>query len=97
MEYKTEGCSLTVPDKITVRKQVQYSSAVGFAFEDKYRLEAWWEGAKVIIEKWDCELIKDHMKFDMDKATDPEQARIVGWAGVTCWQHMQKLDEIPKK
>ena len=97
MEYKTEGCSLTVKDTITVRDQLRYSSEVAFTLDIADRIVAWWEGAKLVIEKWECEQIEDYKTFDMDKSTNPEHARLIAWAATTVWSHMAQLKEVPKK
>lgn len=97
MKYKTEGCSLEVPDVITVRQQLQYTGTVSFVSENKDRLIAWWEAAKTVIDKWECEAMPDYIDFDIDASEDPEHTKIIGWVASTIWTHMNSLKEIPKK
>lgn len=97
MEYKTEGCSLTLPDTVTVREQLRYASAVSFEFDNKEKILAWWEGAKLIIDKWECEAIPDYKNFDIDTSEDPDHANIIAWAASTCFNHMMRLRNVPKK
>lgn len=96
MKYETEGCSFTIPDELTVRQQLRYSSVQAFA-TTREKLILMWEAAKTIIDDWECESIPDYEAFDLDASTDTDHTRIIGWAGLKAWTHMQMLGEIPKK
>ena len=95
MEYKNEklGCSFEVPDKVTVRQQLRYFSAVGTE-KDEPTFVQMWPGVGVLAENWQCELLPDP-KVSLDDITNPEQVRIVVWAGTTVFRHIDKLENVP--
>ena len=95
MEYKTEGCSFTIKDTVTVRDQLRYSGLVAFTTNSE-RILTLWEAAKPLITEWKCELIPDLEKYDMDEETNPKHAEIIAWASTKVWSHMNGLEEIPK-
>lgn len=95
MEYKTEGCSFTIKEVVTVRDQLRYSSGVAFASNTE-KILTLWQAAQDLIENWECEVIPYPMKYDLDSETDPKAAEIIAWAAMRVWTHMNKLEEIPK-
>lgn len=95
-EFKTKGCVFTIPESINVRGQLQYSSLVGFGVDPADRLEMLWEGAKLFINKWECDLIPSFSKVDLGDETNPEIGRIVGFVAARVWEHMTQLKEVPK-
>lgn len=96
MKYETEGCSFTIPDTLTVRQQLRYSGTV-ILYDVHDNLIRLWDGAKMLIEDWECEVIPDYEALDIEKETDPEIARIVAQVGLFAWGHMESLKGIEKK
>lgn len=104
MEYKNDslGVSFTVPDTVTVRKQLQYKRGINKAFvqevssdgDDFYPL--FFDGAKAVIENWQCELIPNINELNMDTATSPKVADIVFWTCNIVAGHMNNLEAVPK-
>ena len=84
-----------MPDVITVRKQLEYTGVISFS-GSRDRIVKWWDAAKTLIDEWECEEIEDYEAFDLDKSTNPEHARIIGWAATIVWQHMITLKDVPK-
>ncbi len=96
MEYKTEGCSFSIKDTVTVRDQLRYSGLVAFTTNAE-RILTLWDAAQPLITAWECELIPDLETYNMDEETNPKQAEIIAWVGTKVWSHMNGLEEIPKK
>lgn len=105
-EYKDEqlGVSFTVPDAISVRKQLQYRRAIGNAFssgvlapagEDNF-YPLFLVGAKVVIEGWQCEHLPVLNGLNFDEVTNPRVADVVFWTCNTVAGHMNRLEEVPK-
>jgi hypothetical protein len=94
MEFKQEGVRFTVPDKTTVRQQLAYFSVVS-GIDEAQTLERRWEGAKTLIEEWECELIPDK-DVELDELYSLEQTNILIWAGTKVVLHMNSLEETPK-
>lgn len=95
MIYEREDgkCSLEVPDRPTVRQQLNYFSTIG-GTEGNYLLR-WWVGAQSLITDWKCEALPDH-KTDLDKITDPTQTDVIIWAGLKVREHMNALEDLSK-
>lgn len=96
MEYerKNPDCKITVPDKITVRQQLEYFSLAGAA-AGREMLIRYWEGAKALITDWQCELLPD-MRTDLDKVTNPDVVSLIVWAGTQVKRHVNALEDVPK-
>ena len=94
-KYETTGCSFTIPDELTVRKQLYYSTTVAW-IDVKEILVKRFEAAKVIVEDWESEIIPDINTFNIDEATNTECTRIVVFVANQAWLHMHKLEEIEK-
>lgn len=94
MKFERENCNFEIPDRPTVRQQILYfGAATGLERIDS--MLRYWEGAKQLIQKWECEVMPDY-KISLDELTDPTQAQIVMWAGLQVVQYMNGLDDIPK-
>lgn len=95
MEYKNEdlGVSFTLPDKLTVRKQMEYFSSAGLA-HGKQLFERYWQGATAIIENWQCDVMK--LDVNLDEATDPKVAQIIIWSGLRVREYIDSLNDLPK-
>ena len=94
-ENEALGVSFELPERMSVRKQLEFRSRIANARgESSYT--RFWEAAAVIVDKWQCELIPDPAALDLDTADDPRVADIVQWAANTVAGHITGL-EIPSK
>jgi len=91
---KVPECKFTVPTRPTVRQQMEYFSACAGAREEKL-LTRFWEGAKVLVIDWNCEILPDYKK-DTDDMDNPAQAELITWAALQVKAHMDSLENIPK-
>lgn len=94
-KFTSEHASFTLPDDITVEKQLEYISIVT-AFSKKDRMKNYWIAAKELIEDWKCKLIPDLNEFDLAESTNPTHAQIVTWVGMKVYIHVNSLDDISK-
>lgn len=91
MEFNKPDYKFTVPDRPTVRQQLEYFSAgAGLPMALRH-----WEGAKTLIQSWECEKLPDH-KVDLDTISDPAATTIIIAAGADVVRFMNSLDEVPK-
>lgn len=97
MEKKNEalGVSFTLPDRVTVRMQLNYSSLAVTAYGQEL-FERFWNAARTVVQDWKCELVPDIDKLDLDAVDDPKIAEIVRWTGWEVKQYMDALENIPK-
>jgi len=95
MEFKRDDCTFSISDSLTVRQQLAWFSASS-GRERNDSLIRYWEGAKQLIVKWDCPLMPDYKKIDLDLLTDPRQTSIIIWVGIQVMMYIDKLEEIPK-
>ena len=95
MEFKRENPSarFSVPDKITVRQQLQYFSEARSA--DRPVFERLWVGASLLITDWECEIMPDY-KISLDDISDPNVTDVLIWAGLAVMRHIDSLDNISK-
>jgi len=96
MEYKNDELSarFTVPDKLTVRQQLQYYSTVAFS-DKKDMVERSFEGAKLLIDEWHCDLLPS-LDDSLDEVTNPLVADVILWATRKVREHVSQLRELPK-
>lgn len=96
MEYKSQehNASFEISDRVTVREQLKYFDAVTRVPEHE-RFIKYWEGAKLLITKWQCPAMPD-MNADIDGISDPQATSAIVWAGVMVKMHIDKLTAIPK-
>jgi hypothetical protein len=96
VEFTKENpsCIFTVPDRPTVRQQMEYFSATAGAAGSQI-LTRYWLGAKVLIQDWKCDELP---KFDVDinSIDNPSQTEIMIWAAMQVKAHMDGLENIPK-
>ena len=95
-EYNDDelGVRLTIPDEIPVRQQLRYRSASAFYHRaDAY--ERFWEGAKELIDEWECEALPDK-SVSLDEVTDPAVTDIIFWACNAVSGHLNRLGDVPK-
>lgn len=97
MEFKRKkpDCKFTVPDRPTVRQQLEYFSLAGGA-SDQDMLVRYWLGTVALIEAWECKLMPDY-NVDIDELDNPEITNIMVWAGLQIRQHINSLDSLSKK
>lgn len=93
-ERENPRCRFTIPERPTVRQQLEYYSlAGGLSVADM--LMRYWNGAKALILEWQCEELPDY-KADLDSITSAKAAEVVIWAGMQVRNYMVSLDELPK-
>lgn len=92
MDFTNElhKCKFTIPDRPSVRQQLAYYSAM-----ERDTFLRFWNGARALIEKWDCELLPD-VNADLEKETNPSIAHMAIWVGIEVSKYMSALDDIPK-
>lgn len=93
-EREQPKCSFTVPDRPTVRQQLEYLSLAGGAAGRKM-LERYWEGAVALIQTWDCEIFPD-WRVALDDVDNPDIVDVLVWAGLKVRNHINSLDNVPK-
>ena len=96
-EFKNDNLSarFTVPDRPTVRQQLAYYSRV-IQSTGTVDFEKYWEGAKVLIEEWECEKIPDYGSVNLDKIDDPEITHIIVWVGMQVKMHFDTVERVEK-
>ena len=95
MEYTNEELKTTfsVPDVVTVRRQLVYFSNSGDSSEERFvRI---WNAAKTLIENWKSEVLPD-ININLDEITNPDATALIVWAGLRVMVHMNSLKEVPK-
>ena len=93
MKFEREGCTFEVPDRPTVRQQLEYFSATAGTAGNQM-LVRFWMGAREVITNWECEALPD-IKVDLDDLTDPTQTDIIIWAGLQVKTHFNSLEDLP--
>lgn len=93
-EREEPQCSFEIPDRPTVRQQLEYFSATAGAAGNQMLIR-FWAGATQIITKWECEVLPDY-KASLDDLTSPKQTDIIVWAGVQVRNFFNTLDDVPK-
>ena len=112
MEVKVKelGLKFSVPDRPTVRQQLNYN---GHIFANRLTDVFWrnWQAATALIEDWDCKAIPDFkLVYDMrmaedeaeqgavylDEATDPTITNILIRVGNEVAVHVAGLEDMPK-
>ena len=83
----------TVPDKITVRQQLQYFSEARVPGQPLF--ERFWLGARPLIIDWQCEIMPDK-NIDLETITDPDVTQVIIWAGIQVKTHIDSLENIAK-
>lgn len=93
--FSNEDVYFTVPTRPTVRQQLAYlgGAAVLPGADLFIRL---WEGAKALIDDWECKDLPDINEVDLDEIEDPAATAVIVWVGMRVSKHMNKLDEVPK-
>ena len=97
MLYRNEilDVSFSVPDALTVRKQLRYHSLSGYR-GDGGRFGDLWNAALELVEAWKCPLVPDPRALNPDQSTDPNVATVMIWTGSTVWRHVALLEAVPK-
>lgn len=88
-------CRFTLPDRPTVRQQLAYYAATRAARAGHDEYAVYWEGARALIQTWDCPALPDPAA-SLDELTNPEQALVVLWAGLMVRAHINGLENVPK-
>lgn len=94
MEFETDGVRFTIPDKITVRQQLEYGGKM--AFSSDQRIVKMFQAAVDLIEEWESDIIEDIKTFDIDKSTSRKHAEICSWVGTQVYIYMQQIEDVPK-
>ena len=91
---KERGVRFTLPDSITVRDQLHYYGVIAESLTlDTY--ERYWEGAKLLIENWECKKLPD-IQVDLGEINDPKITTLVLWVGTQVLTHMGDLGAVSK-
>jgi hypothetical protein len=95
MEFTRQNPSarFVVPDKITVRQQLQYFSEARVPSRPVF--ERLWLGAVPLITEWHCDIMPDH-ETNLDELTNPDITNVLVWAGVKVKEHIDSLDLLEK-
>ena len=95
VEHVHKLVRFTIPEKPTVRQQLAYLGEASVLPSAEMFLRLW-EGAVALIEDWECKLLPDLQKIDIDELNDPQVTEIILWVGMECRKRMSELDNIPK-
>lgn len=87
-------CKFTVPDRITVKQQLEYFSVAGGLAGNEYWFRLW-EAAKLFIQNWEFELMPD-LNADLDTLSDPRVSQAIVWAGMRVSAHIDSLQAVSK-
>lgn len=93
MQFKKDGIEFHIPDRPTVRQQLAYISATTGVDPERH-LERLWNGAKTLIENWQCDLFK--FDVNLDEVTNPKISELILWASIQVRSYINGLEEIPK-
>jgi hypothetical protein len=96
MEFKNPKLELrfVVPDVISVRKQLAFTS-VAASRREQDLLENLWRASQLVITEWECPHVPD-VSVDLEAITDPRAGDAITWAALEVRNYMQRLDDIPK-
>lgn len=86
--------SFELPDVINCRDQLRFFGA-NIGMRDDESFIRMWEGAKSLIEKWDCSYF--NYEDSLDEAVDPRITRVIIWVGGAVARHMNSLEKTEKK
>ena len=93
-EREDKKCTFEIPDRPTVRQQLQYfSAAAGAAGNDM--LVRLWYAAVPLMTAWECEAMPDK-DINLDEVSNPSQTDVIIWAGLQARTFMNSLEDIPK-
>lgn len=87
-------CVFEVPDRLTVRQQLEYFSGTAGAAGSQM-LARFWAGALQLITEWECEILPDR-NVSLDDITSPSQTEVIIWAGIQVKNFVSALDDMPK-
>lgn len=93
MLFEKDGIKFIIPDRPTVRQQLAYISATT-GTDPEQHLERLWNGAKTLIESWECDLFK--VDVNLDNVSNPKIAELILWASIQVRSYINKLEDIPK-
>ena len=93
-ENKELGASFDVPDSLTVRQQLAYTSEATHS-KSAELWECYWRAALVVMQNWQCDLLPE-VNVDLDKVTNPKVARLMLWVGSEVYVHINALGDVPK-
>lgn len=96
-KYENEalGVAFELPDKITVRQQLRFRSAIAFSGESGV-YERYWTGALQLMTDWTCERWPDARAIDLDGDDDPAVVDLIQYVGNVTAVHMLELRSVPK-
>jgi hypothetical protein len=94
-ENKDLNVKFSVPESMSVREYLRYISATTSFSEDFEEYARYWEGAKQLIDEWECELIPDINK-SIDEMHTLDQTNIVVWVGIQVKLHVNAIGNAEK-
>lgn len=93
-ENEALGVTFELPDTMTVFQQLAFRGEI--AKQEGGPFIRFWEGAKAIMVKWECDDYPELKKIDLNATDDRKLAEIVTWVSNQTAGHIEKLGEIPK-
>lgn len=93
--HEPSGTTFTVPEPVSVATQLRYYGAAGFATGTADTFLRFWEGARVVIENWNSELLPDP-KADLETLTSQRVTQVILWAGTQVANYMTEQDTVEK-
>jgi hypothetical protein len=96
MEFKHPGLEIrfVVPDIISVRKQMAFTS-VAASRREQDLLENLWRASQIVITEWECPHVPDR-NADLETITSPTANDAMTWTALEVRNYMQRLDDVPK-
>lgn len=111
MEFKNKelGLRFTVPDRPTIKQQLDYRGWI-FTLREGGIFWRQWKAAGSLIEEWKCEAIPDYEHLYetketsseekdaifLDTDTNPQITDIIMWVGAEVAMFVVGLEAIPK-
>ena len=97
MKFEDEriDCTFEVPDKPTVRWQMQFKSIL-LENQKKELYERLWPCVCLLAENWKSEVVPELNVDILDECTDPEAASVIEWASLQLYVYYLELENVPK-
>ena len=96
-EYESTrfGVKFSIADELTVRQQLMFRSEL-FLTRGEDRFERFWIGSQHLVDDWECALVPDMAKLDLETETSPAVADIVNYVGTRVAGHLAMIGAVPK-
>lgn len=88
-ENKALGVKFSVPDIITVRQRLDYTTAIILSPDDDNFIARAWYGVRRLVKDWECAAIPDPLTFDIDASSSNDAAaNVILWTVNTVIGHL---------